>query len=248
MRTIPPAQYGIMDASWKMNIDRLRCDADAVQAPLPRRFSTSGRFVAVAGRNGFASRRRGVAKRLARQARAKVRIAGSSIRPCSVCVIGAMAIAVGSRPKKRARFGRPTTCPPWCFLHGNRTDAEYAVTKGWYTYDIIRSCVSCRGFRYVIWSWPAERLCRNVVAGQPLEGRLQRRRKLLFGSMASIGFDRGAKVSLVGHSFGPRIITGALHLLGGGEIDGRMLPPETVSAWSTGKRNKVRAVLLASRF
>ena len=53
-------------------------------------------------------------------------------------------------------------------------------------------------------------------------------------------------VSLVGHSFGPRVITGALHLLAGGQVAGESLPASTAAAWSGGKRNPVRAVLLAA--
>jgi hypothetical protein len=54
------------------------------------------------------------------------------------------------------------------------------------------------------------------------------------------------KVSLVGHSFGPRIITGALHLMAGGELAGRKLPSDDVAACTSGKRAPVRAVLLAA--
>jgi hypothetical protein len=56
----------------------------------------------------------------------------------------------------------------------------------------------------------------------------------------------GVRVSLIGHSFGPRIITGALHLLAGGQLAGCGLSQGTVAEWSTGKRNPVRAVLLAA--
>ncbi len=135
--------------------------------------------------------------------------------------------------------------PTVVFLHGNRTDVGWAVRKGIFTYDVIRSASGCRPMRYVIWSWPAERMCRGFKKDAQL--------KTDFGDVECHYLARWldslrpeVKVSLVGHSLGPRIITGALHLLAGGEVGGQGLPPETVAAWSGGKRKPVRAVLLAS--
>jgi hypothetical protein len=54
-----------------------------------------------------------------------------------------------------------------------------------------------------------------------------------------------AKISLVGHSFGPRIIVGALQLLAGGEVAGNKLTKNVAAAWASGKRNPIRAVLLS---
>ena len=97
----------------------------------------------------------------------------------------------------------------------------------------------------MIWSWPADRVCRRNRADVQLKADyadaeswrlaawLQQRRP-------------GVKVSLVGHSFGPRIIVGAMHLLAGGQAAGQSLPADTVAAWRDGKRNPVRAVLLAA--
>ena len=135
--------------------------------------------------------------------------------------------------------------PTVVFIHGNRTDADEAIVKGWYAYEVIRAESGCRPFRYVIWSWPAERVCRRTRPDTQL--------KVDYSDVESYYLAQwldqlqpGVKVSLIGHSFGPRIITGALHLLAGGEVAGRSLPPGTVAAWAGGKRNPVRAVLLAS--
>ncbi len=56
----------------------------------------------------------------------------------------------------------------------------------------------------------------------------------------------GVKVCLAGHSFGPRIIAGALQLLAGGEVAGRCMPESTVAAWKAGRRNPIRTVMLAA--
>lgn len=135
--------------------------------------------------------------------------------------------------------------PTVVFIHGNHTDADQAVGKAWYVLERIRSQVGCRPFRYVIWSWPAERMCRR--------GRIDAQLKMAYSNAESYylalwldGLRPGVKVSLVGHSFGPRIILGAMQLLAGGCVAGRALSSETVAAWSGGRRNIVRAVLMAA--
>jgi hypothetical protein len=135
--------------------------------------------------------------------------------------------------------------PTVVFLHGNRTDVGWAVAKGIFTYDAIRAAIGCRPMRYVIWSWPAERTCRRAKD----DARLKADYCDVESYCLARWLDRlrpAVKVSLVGHSLGPRIITGALHLLAGGELAGEPLAPDTVAAWSGGKRNPVRAVLLAA--
>ncbi len=135
--------------------------------------------------------------------------------------------------------------PTVVFIHGNRTDDDDAVAKGWDAYQTIRSQASGRRFRYVIWSWPADRVCRRTRADVQLKVAYAdaeiRRLATWLNHLRP-----GVKVSLVGHSFGPRIIVGAMHLLAGGQVAGQTLPADTVAAWRGGKRNPVRAVLLAA--
>ncbi len=129
-------------------------------------------------------------------------------------------------------------------IHGNRTDADEAVEKGWYTYQSIRAHGD-RPLRYVIWSWPADRAFRRNRPDVRLKAaRSDVEAWYLAQWLAQLR--PGVRVSLIGHSFGPRIITGAMHLLAGGELAGRRLPAGTVAAWTAGKRNPIRAVLLAA--
>lgn len=137
------------------------------------------------------------------------------------------------------------TLPIVVFIHGNRTDADEAVEKGWFVYECIRAETAGRPFRYVIWSWPAEQVSRRT--GQ--DARLKADYSDVESYYLALWLDqlpRGVKVSLAGHSFGPRIVTGALHLLAGGQLAGQRLPPDAVAAWTGGKRNPIRAVLLAA--
>ena len=115
--------------------------------------------------------------------------------------------------------------PTVVFIHGNRTDADEAVVKGWYAYESIQAETADRPFRYVIWSWPAERVCRRNKVDVQLKADYSDVESYYLAKW----LDRlrpGVKVSLVGHSFGPRIITGALHLLAGGEVAGRNMSAE----------------------
>jgi hypothetical protein len=138
-----------------------------------------------------------------------------------------------------------TAVPTVVFLHGNGTDANEAVAKGMYAYQSICSEVGDKPFRYVIWSWPADRMCRHFRSDAQL--------KAVYGDADSYylacwlaSLRPELKVSLVGHSFGPRVIAGALHMLAGGEIAGQKLPDSIVSDWTTKKRNPIRAVLLSA--
>jgi esterase/lipase superfamily enzyme len=134
--------------------------------------------------------------------------------------------------------------PTAVFVHGNRTDADGAVEKGWNTYQSIRG-QSDRPLRYVIWSWPADReFHRNGPDVRLKAAYSEVEAWYLAQWLAEIR--PGVRLSLIGHSFGPRIITGALHLLAGGQLAGRSLPQATVAAWTAGKRNPIRTVLLAA--
>jgi hypothetical protein len=137
------------------------------------------------------------------------------------------------------------SAPTVVFIHGNQTDAQEAVTKAWYVYETIRAEADGRPFRYVIWSWPAERMIRSHRADVRLKAAYSDADSYYLAEW----LDRlrpGVRVSLIGHSFGPRIITGALGLLAGGEVAGRTMPESSVAAWKGGKRNALRAVLLAA--
>jgi pimeloyl-ACP methyl ester carboxylesterase len=138
-----------------------------------------------------------------------------------------------------------TTVPTIVFIHGNRTDADEAVPKAWYTYEIIRGEAANRPFRYVIWSWPAERVYRRNNDDIRLKAAYSDVESYYLARWLD-GLRPGIRVSLIGHSFGPRIITGALHLLAGGAVADRSLSEGAVTAWTGGKRNPVRAVLLAA--
>jgi hypothetical protein len=142
--------------------------------------------------------------------------------------------------------GDDAATPTVVFIHGNRTDEDDAVREGCYVDQSIQCQAAGRPFRFVIWSWPSDRACRRH---RP-DIQLKAEQSDVEGHYLALWLDRlrpGVRVGLIGHSFGPRIIDGAMQLLAGGELAGQCLPAATVAAWTGKKRkNPVRAVLLAS--
>jgi hypothetical protein len=109
-----------------------------------------------------------------------------------------------------------TTC---FFVHGNRLSAGDARRIG---IDFARRLgYGSQPFRFVIWSWPSDR-----VLGPIRDARIKASRADVEGYyLASVlaQLPPTADVSLVGWSFGARAITGGLHLLGGGRFAGNAI-------------------------
>jgi hypothetical protein len=131
------------------------------------------------------------------------------------------------------------TKPTVFWIHGNRLDAGYVRSQGLTVYHQLTRGVSGEyPIRFVILSWPAD----------PTPGILEdARRKAVrtntdgyYLAWLVNQMDRNVPVNFVGHSFGARIATGALHLLGGGVLAGRSLKDPVI------KRAPMEAVLLAA--
>jgi hypothetical protein len=149
-----------------------------------------------------------------------------------------------SAEAKDFHAGDTVGTPTVVFIPGNRTDADEAVEKGWYVYQAICSQTGGKPFRYIIWSWPADRVGRRNRPDVQLKAAYSDAESYYLAAWLR-GVQCGGKVSLVGHSFGPRIITGALHLLAGGELAGRMLLHDVAADKKSAKQMQIRAVLLA---
>ncbi len=126
------------------------------------------------------------------------------------------------------------------YVHGNRVASnEVAGCEGRYVYRLLTAQVDDPvSLRFVIWSWPSAQ-----VQGQLRDVRVKAQRTDLGGYCLGwflTQFPEQQRVSLLGYSFGARIATGALHLIGGGQIAGRSLPPHD------GGTHHARVVLLAA--
>jgi hypothetical protein len=143
-----------------------------------------------------------------------------------------------------AESGEKST-PDVFLLHGNRTSNDEAVEFAWPIYRWLRDQTEGRAFRVVIWSWPSTRTNKRQ--------RPDVQTKVCYCDSQSYyladclrNMKSETPVCLIGYSFGARIITGGLHLLGGGDLAGRRLP-DISSAKDDRKRTApIRAVLVAA--
>jgi hypothetical protein len=108
------------------------------------------------------------------------------------------------------------------YVHGNRVDSHEAAGEGRYVYRLLTSQIDDPiSVRFVIWSWPSAQ-----VQGQLRDVRVKAERTDLGGYCLGWFLSQlpeQQRVSLLGYSFGARIATGAMHLVGGGELAGRAL-------------------------
>ena len=114
------------------------------------------------------------------------------------------------------------------YFHGNRVSVEYAIEGGSLIYRQLRDAIPWRGpLRFVIWSWPSDKIC-----GPLRDFRVKADRSdvdALFLATLLSRMPRQVPVSLLAYSFGARIVTGGLHLRGGGELLGSKLHIEDVN-------------------
>ncbi len=125
------------------------------------------------------------------------------------------------------------------FVHGNRVARADVAPEGRQVYHLLTGGFpDAPPMRFVIWSWPS-----GQIRGQLRNVRAKAQRTELSGYCLAwllAHLPESQHVSLLGYSFGARIASGALHLLGGGQLSGRSLPPHPVTSANT------RVVMLAA--
>ena len=128
-----------------------------------------------------------------------------------------------------------------CFyFHGYRNDPATAVRMGWSFYHAtVDGLPEDRPVRFVIWSWPSTQVYRLLQDARVKAQRTDTDAYYLGWVLSKV--DPDVQVSLVGWSLGARIITGAMHLLGGGELCGWVLPDRSPSA-----TRRLRVVLMGA--
>ena len=123
------------------------------------------------------------------------------------------------------------------FAHGNRIESHEAGPLGLMTYEkIVAGRCRSSPIRFVIWSWPSDR-----IAGALRDARCKARRAHGEGFyLASCleSFDSHAPVSLLGFSYGGRVIVSAL----------QHLAAETTAARPLVRPRVVLAAAAVSRF
>lgn len=126
------------------------------------------------------------------------------------------------------------------FVHGNRTNSRSAQKEGVRAFNNLGlQAPSGRPVRLVVWSWPSSATFHTIRRDAQIKSLRTDDEAFFLGSFLQ-RMNPEVSVTLVGFSFGARIITGSLHLLGGGSMKGLGLTGE-----SSGKL-PIRAVLLAA--
>jgi hypothetical protein len=90
--------------------------------------------------------------------------------------------------------------------------------------------------RFVIWSWPSSQIKGPLKDVRSKAWRTDTDGYYLARFLAEMKPE--VRTGLIGYSYGARIITGALHLLGGGSLAGRTVP--------AGERPQIRTALWAA--
>jgi hypothetical protein len=111
------------------------------------------------------------------------------------------------------------------YVHGNRIPSDDAVQRGRLIYQTVKHCRDGNPIDWVIWSWPSDK--QGILTH---DARIKAARTdgqglylaWLLRKHAQFDVDN----TLIGYSFGARIITGALHAMAGGTLGGKMLPGE----------------------
>jgi len=123
------------------------------------------------------------------------------------------------------------------YIHGNRIEHGQALADGLsFYFQLIGRYSDSRPTRFVIWSWPS-----SQIKGVRKDVQVKAARTNVEGFFLAqflAGMRPDVQVGLLGYSFGARIITGGMHLLGGGNLLGRVVPP--------GKRQPTNVVLWAA--
>ena len=127
------------------------------------------------------------------------------------------------------------------YIHGNWVTWNDASSQGLSVYfEMAGKFDTEPPVRFVIWSWPSERTMpplkdvRKNAARSDYEG--------YYLAVFLSQMDPEVRVGLLGYSYGARTISGAMHLMGGGQLFGHYLPlaprPQVRAAvWAAAEHN-----------
>jgi hypothetical protein len=106
------------------------------------------------------------------------------------------------------------------WVHGNRVSWGNSLDIGMTAYHALVAADE-PPVRFVIWSWPADQIKGQVRDIRVKEGRTDGESYYLASFLRRS--EPASPTSLVGYSYGSRIITGATHLVAGGDLSGLRL-------------------------
>jgi hypothetical protein len=147
------------------------------------------------------------------------------------------------QPKKEAEFFHEDSAEliTPIYVHGNQIDTADASRYGLtFYFELVGKLGAERPARFVIWSWPSDQIrgplrdVREKAARSDVEAYYL---ACFLGRM-----NPEVRVGLLGYSFGARIASGAMQLLGGGSLLGWSVPTAThphvrVAMWAAAEHN-----------
>lgn len=108
------------------------------------------------------------------------------------------------------------------YVHGNDVSACDVRRRSLDVYrTLVRSACDERPVRFIVWSWPADK-----QKGLLRDFRVKAARTRPVAWQLAWGLDQlppETPIGLLGYSYGARVVGGAMHLLGGGDMDGLAL-------------------------
>ncbi len=108
------------------------------------------------------------------------------------------------------------------YVHGNQITHNEALQRSLRVYRALVCQADDRPVRFILWSWPASK-----GEGIIRDFRVKALRTRPLGWQLAWGLDQlpaDSPISLMGYSYGARIIGGAMHVLAGGDLGGLSLP------------------------
>lgn len=133
------------------------------------------------------------------------------------------------------------TQPIVFYVHGNQIEADDARRRGRHVYQRLVRCADGRPVQFVVFSW-----CSGKVPGLVKDYRVKAARTRPVAWQLAWVLDHlpaGARVGLLGYSYGARVSSGTAHLLAGGSLSGLAYPGCSACGVSN-----VRAVFLAGAY
>lgn len=109
------------------------------------------------------------------------------------------------------------------FTHGSYVSFDDFVYESEATSKWLRSCNGCRPLQTVFFTWPSDTNARYLPGGvRSLEKRAEFNAFALAETIAML--PNAGRITVMGHSHGALMTTAAMHLLGGGSVQGRTSP------------------------
>ncbi len=118
------------------------------------------------------------------------------------------------------------------YVHGNLLSAPEAIERSAKIRSKINRYRRSLGVDWVIWSWPASKT-GLITSDMRRKDKRCDAQGLYLAWLLRHHAEHQSPTSLIGYSFGARILTGALHAAAGGQLGGRRLPGDPVIGMQT---------------